>query len=358
MKQENVLTPAAMGYTHPAEWGPHEATWLTWPHKRSDWPGKFQVIPWVFGEIVRKLAPGEAINLIVDSPQRKAAAQRVLQKNGADLSAVKFHSIKTDRGWNRDAGPIFIKRNAKRDPLAVINFQFNAWAKYPEWKLDNQVPAKAARKLKLPCIDVKANGKPVVLEGGAIDVNGAGDLLATEECLLDAAVQPRNPQLTKEELEAVLRDNLGVERIHWLGKGIVGDDTHGHVDDLCRFVNPTTVVLVEEKNPNDENYTALQENRERLQSVRICGGKKLEVIALPMPQPLVFDGQRLPASYANFYIGNAAVLVPTFNDPNDYIALGVLRELFPDRSVVGVNAVDLIWGLGAFHCLTHEQPAV
>ena len=156
----------------------------------------------------------------------------------------------------------------------------------------------------------------------------------------------------------MLRDNLGVERIHWLGKGIVGDDTHGHVDDLCRFVNPTTVVLVEEKNPNDENYTALQENRERLQSVRICGGKKLEVIALPMPQPLVFDGQRLPASYANFYIGNAAVLVPTFNDPNDYIALGVLRELFPDRSVVGVNAVDLIWGLGAFHCLTHEQPAV
>ncbi len=358
MKQSKPKTPAAFGYSHPAEWQPHDATWLTWPHNASDWPGKFQTVPWVYGEIIRKLAPGEAINLVVDSPKRRDAAKRVLSKCGVNLSAIQFHTIKTNRGWNRDAGPIFVKRDSKNGPLAVVNFQFNAWAKYPDYQLDNQVAKQAASKMKVPCFEPSVNGKPLVLEGGAIDVNGAGDLITTEECLLDSDIQARNPRLSKPEVEQALRDYLGAERIHWLGKGIAGDDTHGHVDDLCRFVNEDTIVIAQEENPNDENYAWLKENRERLQSMRVCGDETIEVIELPMPQPLIFDGQRLPASYANFYIANAAVLVPTFNDPSDYIAVGILRELFNDRDVVGINCTDLIWGLGAIHCLTHEQPGV
>ncbi|MBI1389567.1 MAG: agmatine deiminase family protein [bacterium] len=352
-----VKTLAERGYRHPAEWSPHAATWIVWPHNTSDWPGRFAPIPWVYGELVRKLSLHEDVHILADSERRESGARRILERNGVNLGAIHFHRFATDRGWTRDAGPIFVKRDSKKDPLAIARFRFNAWARYPNWKKDNLIPELAAKELGLPLLPVEAGGKPLVLEGGSIDVNGAGDLLTTEECLLDREVQPRNPHLSRAELENALRGALGVTNIIWLGKGVAGDDTHGHVDDLCRFVNPNTAVLVQETNSADANYMPLQENRERMQNVRLANGSKLEIVGLPMPSPLIFEGQRLPASYANFYIANNLVVMPTFNDPNDRVALGVLGELFPDRVVTGIHAVDLIWGLGAFHCLTHEQPA-
>jgi agmatine deiminase len=338
----------------PAEWEPHDATWLVWPHRLSDWPKKFAPIPWVYAEIVRKLAPGETVRVLVQSKAHEAGARRVLGRAGADLGRVEFLRFPTDRGWSRDQGPIFVRRGRQ---VAIARFRFNAWAKYPDWKKDDQVPVRAARKLGLRLLPVVHQGRDVVLEGGAIDVNGRGTLLTTEECLLDPVVQVRNPGLSREDMNAVLAESLGVTNVLWLGKGIAGDDTHGHVDDLCRFVGPRTVVLVQERNPKDANYRALQENRERLQGMRAEDGSRLEVVPLPMPAPLVHDGMRLPASYANFYVGNAAVLVPTFNDPADFLALGVLGEMFRDRPVVGIHAVDLVWGLGTLHCLTQQQPA-
>ncbi len=340
----------------PAEWEPHEATWLCWPQRLSDWPGKFAPIPWVYGEIARKLAPGERVRMLVGSRTREALARRLLAKVGVDLGRIDFFRFPTDRGWTRDFGPIFV-RGGPRSEVAIARFHFNAWAKYPDWKKDDRIPARAARALGLELLPVQRNGRRVVLEGGSIDVNGRGTLLTTEECLLDPEVQVRNPGLTRQDLEAVFREALGVSNVLWLGRGIAGDDTHGHVDDLCRFVNPRTVVLVREKDDADANYGPLEENRERLEGARLEDGSKVDVVSLPMPAPLVFDGMRLPASYANFYIANAAVLVPTFNDPADRVALGILAELFRDRPVVGVHAVDLVWGLGTLHCLTQQQPA-
>ena len=352
-------SPAASGFRHPAEWEPHEATWIGWPANRTDWPGKFAPIPWVYGEIVRRIAPGEIVRILVNSKQHEASARRVLARCGADLSHVEFFRIPTNRGWTRDAGPIFVRREGPGEPeVAVVRFRFNAWAKYPDWQKDARVPERAARALGMKMFCAIARGRDFVLEGGSIDVNGRGTLLTTEECLLDPVTQTRNPGVTRQEIEAALRASLGVSNILWLGRGIAGDDTHGHVDDLCRFVKPGTVVLCQESNAGDPNHAPLAENRERLESMRLEDGSKIEVVPLPMPSPLIFDGQRLPASYANFYVANAAVLVPTFNDPNDRIALGTLSELFRDRAVVGIHAVDLVWGLGTLHCLTHEQPAV
>jgi agmatine deiminase len=338
----------------PAEWEPHEATWLVWPHRLSDWPQKFAPIPWVYGEIVRKLAPGEIVRILVQSKAHQAGARRVLTRAGVDLGRVEFLPFPTDRGWSRDHGPIFVRRGRG---LAIARFRFNGWAKYPDWKKDDRVPLRAARSVRLPLHPVVHNGREVVLEGGAVDVNGRGTLLTTEECLLDPVVQVRNPGFGRADYEAVFHEALGVTNVLWLGKGIAGDDTHGHVDDLCRFVGPRTVVLAQEKNPRDENHRVLQENRERLQGLRLENGSRVDVVPLPMPAPLLHAGMRLPASYANFYIGNAAVLVPTFNDPADFLALGVLGELFRDRPVVGIHAVDLVWGLGTLHCLTQQQPA-
>jgi agmatine deiminase len=309
----------------------------------------------LYAEIVRKLTPGEIVRVLVQSDRHEAGARRVLSRAGADLARVEFLRFPTDRGWSRDQGPIFVRRGRR---LAIARFRFNGWAKYPDWKKDDQVPVRAAKRLRLPLLPVVHRGRDVVLEGGAIDVNGRGTLLTTEECLLDPAVQVRNPGLSREDLSAVLARALGASNVLWLGQGIAGDDTHGHVDDLCRFVGPRTVVLVQERNPRDANYRALQENRERLQGMRVEDGARIEVVPLPMPAPLVHDGMRLPASYANFYVGNAAVLVPTFNDPADVLALGVLGEMFRDRPVVGIHAVDLVWGLGTLHCLTQQQPAV
>ncbi len=341
----------------PAEWEPHAATWIAWPHNTSDWPGKFGPIPWVFGEMVRRISPGERVRLLVNE-QTERQARRVLTAIGVDLEQIDFLRIPTDRGWTRDTGPIFIRRDGPPAEIAIARFQFNAWAKYPEWRKDNKIPERAARRFGYALHPIRVGKRDFVLEGGSIEVNGRGTLITTEECLLDPDVQTRNPGLSREEIEAALRDALGVTNVLWLGKGIAGDDTHGHVDDLCRFVDHRIVVLCEESNTRDANYKPLKENRERLAGLRLEDGSALEIVGLPMPGPLVYRGQRLPASYANFYVSNAAVLVPTFNDPNDRIALGILNELFDDRPVIGIHAGDLVWGLGTIHCLTQQEPAV
>ena len=340
----------------PAEWEPHAATWIAWPHNTSDWPGKFGPIPWVFAEMVRRITPGERVRLLVN-PQTERQARRALALVGVELEQIDFLRIPTDRGWTRDTGPIFVRREGPPPETAIVRFHFNAWAKYPDWRKDNKIPERAAKRFGFPLHPVRAGKRDFVLEGGSIEVNGRGTLITTEECLLDPVVQTRNPGLSREEIEAVLKDTLGVTNVLWLGKGIAGDDTHGHVDDLCRFVDHRIVVLCQESNARDVNYKPLKENRERLTGLRLQDGSALDIVDLPMPGPVAYRSQRLPASYANFYVANAAVLVPTFNDPNDRIALGILTELFHDRPVIGIHAVDLVWGLGTIHCLTQQEPA-
>jgi agmatine deiminase len=339
----------------PAEWEPHRATWLAWPARRSDWPGRFAPIPWACGEIVRKLVPGERVRVLVGSRAREAAARRLLSRLGADLAQVDFLRVPTDRGWTRDTGPLFVK--GPRGRLQVARFRFAAWARYRHYRRDDRVPERAAAALRLALVPVRRAGRDVVLEGGSIDVNGRGTLLTTEECLLDPAVQVRNPGFGRADYEAVFAEALGARRVIWLGRGIAGDDTHGHVDDLARFVGPRTIVACREPDGRDENHRPLEENWERLQGARLEDGSRPELAALPMPAPLRFAGRRLPASYANFYLANAACLVPTFNDPADREALGRLAELVRDRPVVGVHAVELVWGLGTLHCLTQQEPA-
>ena len=356
-----MTTDRGMAVRMPAEWEPHAATWLGWPHNPTDWPGKLPVIQWVYGEICRKLAPGEKLHILVNSARHQAAARGVLAAAGVPARAARFFQFPTNRGWTRDTGPIFVRRVAaggkEAGGLAIRGFRFNAWAKYPDWRRDAKLAASSARALRMPLLPAQVAGRGFVLEGGSIDVNGRGTLLTTEECLLDPRVQVRNPGLSRVEIEAALRRFLGVTNILWLGRGIVGDDTHGHVDDFCRFVNPRTVVLARETDHSDPNHRVLEENRERLEGMRLENDGKPEVVRLPMPAPLYFERLRLPASYANFYIGNSAVLVPTFNDPKDRIALGTLAELFPGRPVVGIHSVDLVLGLGTLHCLTQQQPA-
>jgi agmatine deiminase len=358
MNSDPADTPAARGFRMPAEWEPHAATWLAWPHRESDWPGKLAVVPWVYGEIIRALARHEPVNLIVPDAEAGAAALDVLARAGANVAHVKLWELPTDRSWVRDSGPIFVVNAAGE--RAVLDWHFNAWAKYADWTLDDRVPEFVAEKYGLPRWHPQLRGHRVVLEGGSIDVNGQGLLLTTEECLL-STTQQRNPPFAREDYERVFADYLGVKKVLWLGRGIVGDDTHGHIDDLARFVGPRTVVTVVESEPADENYAILQENRERLEGMTDLDGRKdgrkLEVVTLPMPRPLVFDGVRLPASYANFYIANSVVIVPTFNDPADRVALGTLAEVFPGREVVGIHCVDLVWGLGTLHCMTQQEPA-
>jgi len=337
------------GSRMPAEWEPHAATWLAWPHERSDWPGKFAPIRWVYAEIVRHLAGVERVRILVQDGELADEARRTLQKAGADLNAVEFYVCPTDRGWTRDSGPLFIKQSDGR--LAVTDWRFNGWAKYPNYRRDNRIPAFIARRLDLPRY---ATG--IVLEGGSIDVNGRGSLLTTEECLL-SPVQARNPGLAREDLERALAGFLGARHVLWLGRGIAGDDTHGHIDDVARFTGPSTVVAAVEPDKSDPNYEPLRDNLRRLRHMRDQDGNPLRVVPLPMPEPVYFNGQRLPASYANFYIANRLVLVPTFNDPRDRLALQTLSRLFPDRQVVGLYCRDLVLGLGAIHCLTQQQPA-
>ncbi len=346
--------PAARPLRMPAEWEPHAATWLAWPHRRSDWPGRFAPIPWVYTEIVRAISRHERVNLVVRGPKAEARAAAMLAGVGVDLSQVSFFTLATDRGWVRDSGPIVVVDDAGN--REVLDWHFNAWAKYPDWTRDDTLPAFAAAKLGLESRRPVHRGWRVVLEGGSIDANGRGLLLSTEECLL-SKTQERNPPFDRADYEAVFAEYLGVKKVLWLNRGIAGDDTHGHVDDLARFVTPTTIVTVVEADPADDNYAPLQENLDRLRGATDAVGGKLEIVTLPMPAPRVYEGMRIPASYANFYIANGVVIVPTFNDPADRVALGILADLFPDREVVGISCVDLVWGLGTLHCMTQQEPA-
>jgi agmatine deiminase len=363
-------TPAGLGFSMPAEWEKHEATWLGWPHNPTDWPDKIDTIRWVYGEMVRRISQGELVRLLVRHKADERMARSFLARAGVNLGKVRFIVHPTNRGWMRDSGPIFVKRK-HRTPMnreqasnierrtsntAVVHFHFNAWAKYDDWQKDRKVPEMAARLLKKRLFNAQCNGKDFVIEGGGIEVNGRGTALTTEECYLHPRVQVRNPGLGRKEMDETLKKYLGVRNVLWLRNGPIGDDTHGHIDDICRFVNPKTLVLIKETNRSDINYRPLAENWDRVKELRLEDGSKPEVIPLPMPAPLYFDGYRLPASYANFYISNAAVIVPTFNDPNDRKALGILGDLFKDRPVVGIHAVDLVLGFGTLHCLTQQQP--
>ena len=336
-------TPASAGYRMPAEWERHEATWIAWPHERSDWPGKFAPIPWVYASIVGQLARGEKVRILVGDAAQEKKARGVLRKSGAAMENVEFYLHPTNRCWTRDYCPLFVRREDGQ--VAATKWIFNGWAKYANYENDDTAGAWVAERL-----GVKTYVTGVVLEGGSVDGNGAGTLLTTEECLL-SPVQARNPGLGRKDLEKLFEEYLGAGRVIWLGRGIAGDDTHGHVDDIARFVDRNTIVAAVEDDPKEVNYEPLQENLERLR------GTGFRIVELPMPEPVYFNGQRLPASYANFYIGNAAVLVPVFNDANDRVALDTLAGLFPDRPVVGIYCGDLVLGLGTLHCMTQQQPA-
>ena len=349
-----AATPLSLGYRMPAEWEPHEGTFLGWPHELSDWPGKFAPIPWAFAEIVRHLARVERVFLLVESRAAVSRVKTILKKSHVYLENVQFLSVPTDRGWMRDSGPICVKNS--EGAVAFNHFVFNGWAKYSNHKQDAQVVARLNKSLRRKLYVPEHGGRRVVLEGGSIDVNGMGTLLTTEECL-QSKIQERNPRFTKRDYEQLFRDYLGVANVVWLQNGIAGDDTHGHVDDLSRFVNANTVVTIVEEDSSDANYAALQENIKLLRSAKDQNGKPLHVETLPMPAPVFFEGQRLPASYANFYIANKTVLVPVFNDVNDRVALNTLAKLFPDREVVGIYCRDLVLGLGTIHCMTQQLPS-
>jgi agmatine deiminase len=338
----------------PAEWEEHAATWLAWPHYQDDWPGKFEPIPWVYAEIIRNLSHHERVDLIVNDAASEKRARKILGRANALSDKIHFHRWRTNRVWTRDSGCTFV---AQQNSLCAVNWHFNAWAKYPNWRDDRKIGANMAQSTGASLVQPTFGKKRVVLEGGSIDVNGHGTLLTTEECLL-SKVQHRNPGMSRKHYEDLFAAYLGIRNVIWLGSGVVGDDTHGHVDDITRFVAPDTVVTAVESNPSDPNYEPLRENIRRLRAATDQDGRALSIIELPMPSPIVFEGRRLPASYANFYIANGLVLVPVFNDPNDRFALDILADLFPDRDIVGIYSGDLIWGFGAMHCMTQQQPRV
>jgi agmatine deiminase len=344
-----VTTPAELGYRMPAEWEPHRGTWLSWPHKEASWPGKFGPIPRIFARMVGLLADHEQVHINVAGPAMEEEVRRLLADSGADSGNVFFHYHPTNDAWCRDHGPVFIQRSTEGCSQAIVDWDFNAWGgKYPPYDLDDVIPTRIAEELGLPVYH-----PGIILEGGSIDVNGRGTLLTTEACLLNPN---RNPGLSRSNIEQHLRSFLGVSHILWLGQGIVGDDTDGHVDDLTRFVDERTVVTVVEDDPADENYEPLQDNLERLGRMTDQDGRPLQVVTLPMPRQLWHEGQRLPASYANFYIANGLVLLPTYDSEGDEQARVTLQRLFPTREVVGIDCTDLVWGLGAFHCVTQQWP--
>ncbi len=338
----------------PAEWEKHEATWLAWPHESTDWPGKFLTVQWIYGEIVRHLSRVEKVRILVQNPDHGERVRKLLHRCGAQLNAVELFPILTNRSWTRDFCPIFVHDGVGKP--VMLNWKFNGWAKYPNSAYDDAVTTHLHAALGLPMCTPEHESEQVVLEGGSIDVNGAGAMLTTEECLL-SSVQARNPRLGRAELENIFQRYLGISNTLWLRNGIAGDDTHGHVDDLARFTSSDTVVIASELDSTELNYEPLRENLALLREMKAENGSRLRVKTLPMPEPVFFDGQRLPASYANFYIANELVLAPTFNDPNDRIALNQLAELFPTRKIVGIAATDLVLGLGTLHCMTQQQPA-
>ncbi|HEX9601051.1 MAG TPA: agmatine deiminase family protein [Mariniflexile sp.] len=339
----------------PAEWEKQQGVLLCFPHNGNDWPGKYEAVQWAFVEFIKKVASVEEVILIVANEKLKSKISIMLETAHVNLKNLSFIIHKTNRSWMRDSGPIIVKNGTSRK---AINFNFNGWAKYANYKLDKHVPTKVSEFLNMPLEQAIYKGKPVVLEGGAIDVNGKGTLLTSEECLLHPNIQVRNQGFTKQDYEAVFKEYLGVTNVIWLGNGIEGDDTHGHIDDLARFVNDDTIITVLEENPKDANYKPLQDNLKRLQTSTLENGKHPNIVTLPMPKRLDFDGIRLPASYANFLILNKTVLVPTFNDANDRIALNIIADCFPDREVIGIAATDFIWGFGTLHCLSQQIPSV
>lgn len=344
-----MKTPRDLGYHMPAEWAPHQATWLSWPHKEASWPGKLDAVLPVYAQAVAALARFEPVHINVNDAAMEARARALLSAAGA-TGTIHFHRFPTNDAWCRDHGAIFLVRD-EEPKLAAVDWDFNAWGgKYPPFDLDDEIPRQMAAYLDAICFQ-----GGMVLEGGSIEVDGAGLLLTTEQCLLNPN---RNPQLSRATIEARLRAFFGVEKILWLGEGIVGDDTDGHIDDIARFVAPATVLAAVEEDPQDENYHLLQENLRRLQLMTDLQGRPLTVLSLPMPPPVVYDGQRLPASHANFYIGNRVVLLPTFGGASDARAAEVLQRCFPDRAIIGLDCTDVVWGLGAWHCLTQQVPAV
>lgn len=337
----------------PAEWEKQQGILLCFPHNGKDWPGKYEAVKWAFVEFIKKVATFEQVFLVVADENQKEKVNTMLETAHVALANVSYIIHKTNRSWMRDSGPIIVKNGNQREAL---NFNFNGWAKYKNIQLDKFVPAKVGEFLNIPVTSVQYKGKPVIVEGGAIDTNGCGTLLTSEECLMHPDIQVRNPNFTKADYEAVFKEYLGITNVIWLGDGIEGDDTHGHIDDLCRFVNEDTIVTIVESDSNDSNYKPLQDNLKRLQNAKLENGKSPKIVQLPMPKRLDFDGLRLPASYANFLILNTCVLVPTFNDSNDRIALNILADCFPNREIIGISAVDFIWGFGTLHCLSQQIP--
>jgi agmatine deiminase len=335
----------------PAEWAPHEATWLSWPHNQETWPTQLPQVQHVWVEMIRALSLCERVNLLVNDEATRHDVTARLRSAGANMDRVSFFHIPTVDVWMRDYGLTFVTRVGQDNPLAANDWIFNGWGgKYRAYEEDDSVAREIVSRLKIPVFT-----HPVVLEGGSIEVNGCGTCLTTEQCLLN---KNRNPQMSRVQIDQLLKDSLGAAHLIWLAEGIVGDDTDGHIDDIARFVDPTTVVCVVEKNAHDENYAALQENYERLQGATDQDGRKLSIISLPSPAPVYSGGLRLPASYANFYIANGAVLVPLFEDANDGKAMGILKELFPRREVIGLPCNAVVAGLGAIHCVTQQQPKV
>ena len=342
-------------YTWPAEWHPHDATWIAWPHHEPDWPGKLGPIPWVYAEIARVIADHERVEIACHDEDVRAAASAHLIAHGVERN-VQLHVIPNDRVWLRDSAPTFV--HGENGAVVLMNWGFNAWAKYPNFARDARIGEAIERITKLPRIEPSRPDFPgrLILEGGGIETDGEGTMLVTEEWLL-SDVQVRNPGMDREAYERAFRDHLGIRQTIWLGEGCVGDDTHGHVDDIARFVGPGIIVLAYEEDPaDDENHRRSADNMRRLELAGADDGA-LKVVKLPYPRAVIMNGERLPASYANFYIANGVVLVPTFNDPNDRIALNAIATLFPDRKIVGIHAVDLVWGFGTLHCLTQQQPA-
>ena len=345
-----------MTYRMPAEWEPHRATWISWPHHEPDWAGKLGPIPWVYAEIARVVAEHEPIEILCATDAIRDSACGVLEAHGVRRDRVRMHIVATDRVWLRDSAPTGVIDRA--GDMVWLNWAFNAWAKYDNWALDAQVGAAMAavtsRRREEP-MRADATGR-VVLEGGGIEVNGDGLLLVTEEWLL-SETQVRNPGLTRADYEQIFAEWLGVHHTIWLGEGCVGDDTHGHIDDVARFVARDTIVLAVERDPSDENHLRSMDNLRRLEhAARSPETGPLRIVTLPFPRPVMMNGERLPASYANFYIANGVVLVPTFNDPNDRVALNTIAESMPSHRVVGIHSVDLVWGLGTLHCLTQQEP--
>jgi len=356
---QHALPPATRHppqFLMPAEWDRHQRTWLAWPHARADWPGKFAPIPWVFTEIIRLISLSEKVGLLVKNEKLRAEAMSMLDRAGVNLASVEIHLAPSNRGWLRDCGPIYVQDTQTGERKALC-FGFNAWAKYSNWRLDAKIGSFVAGVTQTPMIRPMHKNRHVVLEGGGIEVDGAGSILVTEEWLL-SDVQVRNPGFTRADYEQIFASYLGATNTIWLEAGIQGDDTHGHIDDITRFVAPGKIVTVVEPNRQSPNFVPLARNRERLARARDTNGKAFEIIELPMPDPVLFEGEVLPASYANFLITNGAVLVPVFNDAADKLALSLLQSCFPGRKVVGIYARDLVWGLGTIHCLTQQEPII